>query len=134
MVTKVLVIEDDERTRRLYKAAMAFQGINVATAANASAGFKKFLSFKPDLVILDIMLSGDGEMNIIKKFREHGETHALPVIILSDLKDESIKKEASILGACEYLVKSENSIGDLITKVRTILKIEVGQGAKTGKK
>jgi DNA-binding response OmpR family regulator len=134
MTTKVLVIEDDERTRRLYKAAMAFQSINVATAANASAGFKKFLSFKPDLVILDIMLSGDGEMNIIKKFREHGATHTLPVIILTDLKDESIRKEASIIGACEYLVKSENSIGDLITKVRTILKIEVGQGAKSTKK
>ncbi|NTU69959.1 response regulator [bacterium] len=134
MATKVLVIEDDERTRRLYKAAMAFQGMNVSTAANAAQGFKKFLSFKPDLVILDIMLSGDGEMNIIKKFREHGATHSLPVVILSDLKDESIRKEASILGACEYLIKSENSIGDLITKVRTILKIDVGKGTKSAKK
>ena len=133
-MTKVLVIEDDERTRRLYKAAMAFQGINVATAANAAAGFKKFLSFSPDLVILDIMLSGDGDMNIIRKFREHGVAHVLPVIILSDLKDESIRKEASILGACEYLIKSENSIGDLIAKVRKVLNIEVGKRVKPPKK
>jgi two-component system response regulator RegX3 len=126
-MTKVLVIEDDERTRRLYRVGLAFQGIKVTTAANTASGFKQFLETNPDLVILDIMLPGTGGEEFLKKIKDHGKDHTLPVIIVSDLKDESIRKEASILGACEYLVKSEHSIGDIITRVRKILDIEEGQ-------
>ncbi len=127
-MAKVLVIEDDEKTRRLYKAAISFQGINVTAASNAEAGFKKVQKENPDLIILDIMLPTTDGVNLIKKLKEHGFNHSLPVIILSDLKDESIRKEASILGACEYLVKSESSIGDIITKVRKILGIDIKKG------
>jgi len=133
-MAKVLVIEDDERTRRLYKAAIEFQGISVITAYNADIGFKKVVKENPDLIILDIMLPKSDGVHIIQKLREHGMDHSLPVIIVSDLKDESIRKEASILGACEYLVKSENSIGDIITKVRKILGIEISQGSAKGSK
>lgn len=132
-MAKVLVIEDDERTRRLYKAAITFQGIQVITAANSEVGFKKVIKEDPDLIILDIMLPKADGVDIIQKLRDHGTRHSLPVIILSDLKDESIRKEASILGACEYLVKSENSIGDIITKVRKILGIEIGDDNKIKK-
>ena len=132
-MAKVLVIENDEKTRRLYKAAMAFQGIKVLTAARAEVGFKKIQKEKPDLVILDIMIPDPDGPNFIKDLRSHGLNHSLPVIIVSDLKDESIKKEASILGACEYLVRSENSIGDIITRVRKILGIDIGKGVKTPK-
>lgn len=132
-MAKVLVIEDDERTRRLYKAAIAFQGITVITASNAEAGFKKVERDDPDLIILDIMLPTADGISLIKKLKAHGINHSLPVIILSDLKDESIRKEASILGACEYLVKSESSIGDIIAKVRKILDIDFGEDAKSKK-
>lgn len=133
-MAKVLVIENDERTRRLYKAAMTFQGIQVTTASTALTGLGKIKKEEPDLVILDIMLPEADGANLIKKLREHGLDHKLPVIIVSDLKDESIKKEASILGACEYLVKSEYSIGDIITKVRKILGIDIRESAKLSKK
>jgi len=133
-MAKVLVIEDDERTRRLYKAAIAFQGIKVSVAASADLGFKKVKKEDPDLIILDIMLPKNDGAELIKNLRDHGINHSLPVIIVSDLKDESIRKEASILGACEYLVKSESSIGDIITKVRKILGIGLGEGAKKSKK
>ena len=123
-MAKVLVIEDDERTRRLYKAGLAFQGIKVIAAANVNTAFKKFLEIKPDLIILDIMMPKDDGEQFIRKAREHGLSHQLPVIIVSDLKDESIRKEASILGACDYLVKSEHSIGDIITRVRKVLDIK----------
>ena len=127
-MAKVLVIEDDERTRHLYKAAITFQGISVITASNAGSGFSKIQKNNPDLIILDIMLPTAEGLHLIKKLKDYGFKHTLPVIILSDLKDESIRKEASILGACEYLVKSESSIGDIITKVRKVLGIDIGKG------
>lgn len=132
-MTKVLVIEDDKRTQNLYRAALGFQGITVITSDNASQGFKYVESKNPDLIILDIMLPTSDGLNLIKKLKERGKNYPLPVIILSDLKDESIRKEASILGACEYLVKSENSIGDIIGKVRKLLNIKFGEGAKPKK-
>jgi len=133
-MAKVLVIEDDERTRRLYKAAISFQGISVIVASTADTGFNKVKKEDPDLIILDIMLPKDDGAELIKNLRQHGINHSLPVIIVSDLKDESIRKEASILGACEYLVKSESSIGDIITKVRKILGIDLSKKVKKPKK
>lgn len=125
-MAKVLVVEDDERTRNLYKAAIAFQGINVLTAHNGDIGFTKVKKENPDLIILDIMLPSSEGINLIKNLKQHAETHSLPVIILSDLKDESIRKEASILGACDYLVKSESSVGEIIKRVRQALNIDKG--------
>ncbi len=122
-MAKVLVIEDDERTRNLYKAAITFQGIDVILAHNSEIGFSKVKKESPDLIILDIMLPDSEGINLIKKLKQHAETHSLPVIILSDLKNESIKKEASILGACDYLVKSESSVGEIIKKVREALHV-----------
>ena len=133
-MAKVLVIEDDERTRRLYKAAISFQGISVIVASTADTGFNKVKKEDPDLIILDIMLPKNDGAELIKNLRQHGINHSLPVIIVSDLKDESIRKEASILGACEYLVKSESSIGDIITKVRKILGIDLSKKVKKLKK
>lgn len=132
-MTRVLVIEDDERTRRLYKAGLGFQGIKVTAVSNVKTGFKKLISEEPDLIILDIMLPKTEGEDFIKEAKKHGKQYSLPVIIVSDLKDESIRKEASILGACEYLVKSEHSIGDIITRVRKILNISEGEGPAKGK-
>jgi len=111
---------------------LAFQGIEVSAAANINTAFKKFIEIKPDLIILDIMMPKQDGEEFIRRAREHGLSHQLPVIIVSDLKDESIRKEASILGACEYLVKSEHSIGDIITRVRKIL--DIGDGHRSTKK
>ena len=53
---KVLVVEDHEETRRLILATLKLRDFDTETAIDAVSGFVKFNSFKPDLVLLDILL------------------------------------------------------------------------------
>ncbi len=120
-MAKVLVIESDEGTRYLYKVAIAFQKIDVITARTSKEGFKKITKEHPDLVIFDIMTPDVAAFDLLGELRKHAKNHILPVIILSDFKDPSLAKKASVLGACDYLVKSEHSIGEIIGRVRKVL-------------
>ena len=58
---KVLVVEDHEEMRRLILATLKLRDFDTETAIDAVSGFVKFNSFKPDLVLLDIMMPGVGD-------------------------------------------------------------------------
>lgn len=120
-MAKVLVIESDEGTRYLYKVAIAFQKIEVTTAKTAEEGLKKITKEHPDLVVLDIMTPDVTTFDLLGELQKQAKDHVLPVIILSDFKDPSLAKKASLLGAYDYLVKSEHSIGEIIGRVREVV-------------
>ena len=68
---KVLVVEDHEETRRLILATLKLRDFDTETAIDAVSGFVKFNSFKPDLVLLDIMMPGVGDgLDLCRQIRE----------------------------------------------------------------
>lgn len=120
MKNKVLIIESDEGTRYLYKTALSFQHIEVETAVTVNEGLSKIESSKPSLILLDLMIPDLKDIDLIKELKNKIKG-CLPLIILTDLREKDARKEASILGACEYLSKTESSVGDIIKKVRDVV-------------
>ena len=119
-MAKALIISGDEGTRYLYEVAISYQKIEVGVAQNIAEGIKKLKVFHPDIIILDIMVS---DIKNVSKLRElKGKISSMPIIILTDMKNSTQKKEASILGACKTMVKNESSLGDLIKTVRKAVK------------
>ncbi|KKQ95156.1 MAG: Two-component hybrid sensor and regulator [candidate division CPR2 bacterium GW2011_GWC1_39_9] len=118
-MAKVLLVESDEGTRYLYKVAIAFQKIEVQEAENLDQAIELLKRDSYDLVLLDIMTADFDNLNIFDELKKAKD--GIPVVIVSDLKNSSAMKHASILGACDYLVKSENTIGDIIKRVRSIV-------------
>jgi DNA-binding response OmpR family regulator len=118
-VAKILLVESDEGTRYLYKVAVSFQQIEVIESESLEEAIQILKSQKFDLVLLDIMTSDFDNLNIFEELKKAKD--GIPVVIVSDLKNSSAMKHASILGACDYLVKSENSVGEIIKKVRSIV-------------
>lgn len=116
---RILIVESDEGTRYLYKVAISFQGIEVAEAESLEKAVGMIEKEKYDLVVLDIMTSDFENSNIFGELKKVKD--GIPLVIVSDLKHSSAMKNASILGACDYLIKSENSVGDIIKKVRSIV-------------
>jgi len=55
---KVLVVEDQDDTRKLIVATLGLRNFSVEQAADSDTGWSKFLSFQPDLVLLDVMMPG----------------------------------------------------------------------------
>lgn len=118
-MAKVLIISGDEGARYLYEVAISYQKISVPTANTIKEGVKKITTEKPNLVILDIMTPDINDVDILKELK--GNIDSLPLIIMTDMHKSDKNQEASILGACQYLVRGEHSLGDLIKTVRKVV-------------
>ena len=99
--TRVLVIEDEEASRRAIAQGLLEAGCNVVEAADGVAGLELAVSGAVDVVLLDLRLPRlDGE-HLLEKLRR---TSAVPVLVVSAKRDEDDRIEALNLGADDYLV------------------------------
>lgn len=118
---KALIISSDEGTRYLYEVAISYQKIDVHTASTILEGIKKIAKDNPDVVILDVMVIDFENILALKEAKD--KTKSMPVIILTDMKNSSKKKEVSVLGAVKTMVKDESSLGELISSVREVVRL-----------
>ncbi|MES2437378.1 MAG: response regulator [Patescibacteria group bacterium] len=79
---KILVIDDDEAILHATKLILELQGYSVETYTN-TACIKKLDKEKPNLILLDVMLSGEDGREICKKLKKHKATHTIPIILFS---------------------------------------------------
>lgn len=118
-MAKALIISDDDGARYLYEVAIAYQKIDVETADSLAEGIEKVTDFKPDIVILDVRTKDLDHINIVKEIKD--KAGSLPLIIMTDMKDQSREKSASVLGACQFMARG-SSLKDLIKTVREAVK------------
>ncbi len=118
---KVLIIEDDQRINRVYMVKLSSEGIDVITALDGEEGLRKVFSEKPDLILLDLMLPRKSGFEILKEIKQNPETKNIPVLILSNLAQEKEVKKGLEMGAEDYLVKTNYSIGQVMEKIRKAL-------------
>ncbi|PIR96757.1 MAG: response regulator [Candidatus Doudnabacteria bacterium CG10_big_fil_rev_8_21_14_0_10_41_10] len=118
---KILVVEDEEILLAALEEELNQGGYETQGAADGSEGLEKIKSFKPDLVLLDLVMPKMDGMQVLKKMKEDSETKNVPVVILTNLSDYERISEALSLGAKDYLVKANYSLADLLDKVKTVL-------------
>ncbi len=122
-MSKVLIVGPDRATIKLYQAAISFQGLETITAPSAQEAIEMVSEHKPSLILLDITTPDLKDINLIKAIQEKDN---VPLIIVADIKKNHALSEHSIEGVCEYLPKSETSVGDIIKEVRKV----IGEGEK----
>jgi len=104
---RIALIEDDDILSSLYDEALSMMGFSVGIAKTGQEALKIVEENDPHLVILDIVMpDGDGFF-VLKKLKDNAKTKNIPVIIHTNLFNESDKAEALRLGAKEYVVKTE---------------------------
>lgn len=112
----LLIIEDDAFLVDAYKVKLMHSPWKVLTASNGNIGFDMAVRLKPDLVILDLLIDGMTGMDVLRQLRELPETKKMPIIIATNVSQDESVKEAKRLGANDYFVKSDISIGELLDK------------------
>ncbi|MCK5027006.1 MAG: response regulator, partial [Candidatus Pacebacteria bacterium] len=117
---KVLVVEDEGLLRELLSEKMRLEGFEVFEAIDGEQGFEIALEEKPDLVLLDLLMPGIGGMEVLRRMRDDESTRSTPVIILSNLSGKEKIAEGAEYGAVEYLVKSNFTLEDIVTKIKEI--------------
>ena len=110
---KILIIEDDKFLIKLYSDKLRRAGFEVVEAISADEGLNKVFLEKPDLVILDLILPQKSGFEILSEIKLDSETKNIPVVILTNLEQESDVKRGLELGAAAYLIKTDFSISQL---------------------
>lgn len=121
---KILVIEDDELLSGMYITKFSKEGFDVIFSENGEGGVAKAKKEKPDLILLDILLPDTNGFDVLKKLKDDGSTALIPVIILTNLSQESDIKKGYELGAVDYLVKVYNIPSDVVDKVKEKLHLK----------
>jgi two-component system alkaline phosphatase synthesis response regulator PhoP len=125
-MTKILVIDDEPSIINLVSAYLKPEGYEVYTAADGNAGLKSARAFKPDLIILDLMLPGMDGIELLSRLRRESDVY---VIMLTARTDETDKIVGLSVGADDYVTKPF-SPRELVARVKAALRrIKTGAGA-----
>jgi len=117
----ILMIEDDSFLRNLYRDKLEAGGFDFIEATSGIEGMNKIINEKPDLVILDILLPMRSGFDVLEEMNKEGLILEIPVVILSNLKQETDIEEARKLGAKDYFVKAETSFSDVLERIEEVI-------------
>jgi len=115
---RVLVIEDDADAANVLEAYLKREGYSVALAADGIFGLKTAMSWKPDLILLDVMLPGMNGTEILAAVRAKGNT---PIIMITAMGESYDKIGALRYGADDYVVKPYHP-GEVMARVQAVLR------------
>ena len=130
-MAKILVIDDEPSIVNLVSAYLKPEGYEVHTAADGPAGLKAAHAFKPDLVVLDVMLPGMDGIELLSRLRRESDVY---VILLTARTEETDKLVGLSVGADDYVTKPF-SPRELTARVKAALrrmKAGPGSGAEGG--
>jgi DNA-binding response OmpR family regulator len=115
---RILLVEDDDALASVYVTRLQAESFEVRRVANGEDALATALSYKPDLVLLDVMMPKVSGFDVLDILRNTPETANLKIIMLTALSQESDKQRAEALGVDDYLVKSQVVIADVVDKIR----------------
>ena len=104
-MAKIVVIEDDVTFLDLLRVHLASAGHEVLTAEDAALGLRAIITEAPDLILLDLTVPYLSGFEMIKALRNDPATKAIPVVVLTGLKDDETFAQARKLGASHFLTK-----------------------------
>jgi len=118
---KILFIEDESTLQKRIGEFLGKQGYKVISALDGETGFKLAQKEKPDLILLDIILPKLDGFEILKRIKDDKEIQNTPVIILTNLEKSTDIEKSLELGATTYLIKSDQSLEDVLEKIKKAL-------------
>jgi DNA-binding response OmpR family regulator len=119
---KILIVEDDKFLRELIVQKLVKEGYETSEAIDGEQGIKKIKEEKPDIVLLDLILPGIDGFEVLSQKKEDANVAQIPVIVLSNLGQKEDVERGLKLGAVDYLIKAHFTPGEIIEKIKNILK------------
>ena len=123
---RVLIVDDDNAQLLLLQEALSSENLEIILASDARKTFEAIYRQIPDLIILDIGLSGEDGFDILRSIRVEPSYDTVPVVIYSASHDIDSKTQALDLGAVEFLEKPLHT-RELAAHVRAVLRFKLKQ-------
>lgn len=119
---KILIVEDDKFLRDLISQKLVREGFVSLDAIDGEAGLKIAAEKSPDLILLDLILPSLDGFEVLRQLKSVPLTSKIPVIVLSNLGQKEDMDRAMSGGAEEFMIKAHFTPGEIIAKIKEILK------------
>ena len=115
---QILLVEDEQFLSTLLKNRLEKDGFEVTLARDGEEAVNLLKTVKPSLVLLDLILPKMSGFDVLEAINSDPQLHKAPVMIISNLGQESDIERGKELGAVDYFIKAKISIDDLISEVK----------------
>lgn len=123
--TKVLIIDDEERNRKLLEVLVQADGHATLLAADGDAGVALAVSAQPDIVLLDLMMPGTDGFEVVQRLKRNPATQSLPIIVVTALDDVASRRRILASGADEFIGKPVDR-WELSLRISKLLRLQYG--------
>lgn len=120
MPKKILIIEDDKILADMYAIKFRKEGYDVLETQNGLTGLEMAKKEKPDVILLDVILPAMDGFSILAEIRKTEGIESTPVILLTNLGQPGDLEKGRILGASDYLTKSNTTPAEVIKRVKEL--------------
>lgn len=118
---KVLLVEDDDNLANVYEMRLQAEGFEVNRVPNGEDALASALQFKPDLILLDVMMPKVSGFDVLDILRNTPETANIRIVMLTALGQEADQQRAKDLGVDDYLIKSQVVLADVVERIKSHL-------------
>lgn len=115
---KILLVEDDDALASVYETRLQAEGFTIRRVVNGEDALAAALEYKPNLILLDVMMPKVSGFDVLDILRNTPETAKLKIVMLTALSQDSDKERAQSLGVDDYLVKSQVVIADVVDRIK----------------
>lgn len=119
---KILIIEDDAFLSKMYLKKFQVAGFEAEVAHDGVEGLSKVKTFKPDLILMDILMPKLNGLEALDKLKADPATKSIPVVMATNLSTTDDAETAIKKGAVKYIVKSEVTPAEIVKIVSSVLK------------
>ncbi|RUM49747.1 MAG: two-component system response regulator [Hydrogenothermus sp.] len=120
---KILIVDDDDKNRLLFKVILRKEGYQTIEAKNGKEGIDKILEEQPDVVLMDIMMPVMDGFTATEILKNDERTKHIPVIILTALSEREEKLKGIEKGANDFLTKPVDA-QELLLRIRNHIQIK----------
>ena len=118
----ILIVEDNDMLSRAYRTILEKNGHKVESAANGQEGLEAAETFKPKVILLDLLMPKMGGIDFLKQYDAPSKHKDVRVVVLTNLGREEDIQQAMELGAYKYIIKAHSSPADLAALVNHLIK------------
>ncbi len=119
--TRVLLVDDDPVVLKLYQEGLSQRGLQVVTAADGLAAVKALRTYKPDVVVLDLMMPKFSGVDVLKFIRSEEAFKELPVVVLANSYMNDLAAQTAALGVQKALLKVRCGPSFLSAAIKDVL-------------
>ncbi|MFA5144540.1 MAG: response regulator [Candidatus Omnitrophota bacterium] len=120
-MSKILIVDDNEKELELYKDILLSQGFEVLTAANGDDGLKLAIENIPDLILLDVMMPKKDGGRVSEELLENNKTKDIPVIYLTSIiTEEEVKAQHGKVSG-RLIISKSSSRAELMQRIKEVL-------------